>query len=363
MVAAVRVAMAFPVFCLALPAGVWADRFDRRRWLLCTQSLLVFVGLLMAGITMLGWMSPFLLLVLTAVMGIALILNLPAWQALTPELVPAALIPSAIQAGSVSFNLARAVGPALAGLAIANLGVGAAFLFNALSFSGIMLALVLWQPTALPTKFRRTPSSFKDDLLLGMRIVATSPFIRSTLIRVVAYTFTASALWSLLSLVATDKLDYRERGFGLCLSLLGAGAVASAAILPWIRQRFSSEKIVFVSQLLMALCLAAIAASSSKAVIIPALLMAGVSWMFCLTTLNSTAQVRLPRQFRARGMSAFVMSFSLGMGLGSLVWGALARCIQLEPAFMIAALVSIVLAIATCRLPLGSLAPSDSSMA
>jgi predicted MFS family arabinose efflux permease len=170
-------------------------------------------------------------------------------------------------------------------------------------------------------------------------------------------------LWSLLSLVATDKLDYRERGFGLCLSLLGAGAVASAAILPWIRQRFSSEKIVFVSQLLMALCLAAIAASSSKAVIIPALLMAGVSWMFCLTTLNSTAQVRLPRQFRARGMSAFVMSFSLGMGLGSLVWGALARCIQLEPAFMIAALVSIVLAIATCRLPLGSLAPSDSSMA
>lgn len=362
MVASVRVAMAFPVFCLALPAGVWADRFDRRRWLLGTQSLLLSVGMLMAVITILGWMTPFLLLVLTAVMGVALVLNLPAWQALTPELVPAELIPSAIQAGSVSFNLARAVGPALAGLAIANLGVGAAFLFNALSFSGIMLALVLWQPTALPAKSCRAASSFKDDLLLGMRIVATSTFIRSTLIRVVAYTFTASALWSLLSLVATDKLDFRERGFGLCLSLLGAGAVASAAILPWIRQRFSSEQIVFASQLLMAFCLAAIAASSSKAVIIPALLMAGISWMFCLTTLNSTAQVRLPRQFRARGMSAFVMSFSLGMGLGSLVWGALARCIQLGPAFVMAALVSIVLAMATCRLPLGSLVPSDASM-
>lgn len=362
MVAAVRVAMAVPVFCLALPAGVWADRFDRRNWLLVTQSLLLCVGLLMAVLTMMGWMTPVGLLALTALMGVALILNLPAWQALTPELVPPALIPSAIQAGSVSFNLARAVGPALAGLAIANLGIGAAFLFNALSFSGIMCALILWRPTASTTKTSRIAPSFADELRLGVRIVVDSPYIRSTLIRVLTYTFSASALWSLLSLVATEKLDYRERGFGLCLSLLGIGAVSSAAVLPWIRQRLSSERIVLAAQFLMAFCLAVIAVGVSQSVIIPALLIGGVSWMFCLTTLNSTAQVRLPRQFRARGMSAFVMSFSLGMGMGSVVWGWLARSVHLGPAFIVAAFISVALALATHRLPLGSLAPTVESL-
>ena len=354
-VAAVRVAMTVPIFCLALPAGVWADHFDRRLWLIRTQSLLLTIALLMAALTMLGWMSPPLLLVLTACMGVALILNLPAWQALTPELVPHELIPSAIQAGSVSFNLARSIGPACAGLIIAQLGVGATFLFNGLSFLGIILALVCWQPAEAATAHRQVRPRFYDELRKGIFILRSSVHLRSTLIRILAFTFSASALWSLLSLVATEKLGFRERGFGFCLAALGVGAVLAAGLLPWVRQRISSEAIVLVAQLVMAGQMGVIALTQSAGWVMAALVITGGCWMFKLTTLNATAQVRLPRRFRARGMSAFVMFFALGMGLGSLTWGWLARGLELGPTFALAALTLAVLALATHRLPLGTL--------
>ncbi len=380
MVAYVRVAMAVPVFLLALPAGVWADRFDRRSWLLATQSLLLCIALLMAISSLLGWLSPSLLLVLTAIMGAALILNLPAWQALTPELVPPDLIPSAVQAGSVSFNLARSIGPALAGVLIARFGVGAAFLFNALSFLGIMLALILWRPERtsrwnqgpgqesnssdeppseeVPSSPRPRPvarSSFTIDLLKGIAVIRSSLYIRNSLIRVLVFTFSASSLWSLLSLIATDKMGFRERGFGTCLAMLGIGAVLAAGILPWIRQRVSSDAIVLMAQISMASLLLVISRTNSVYWIMAALLLIGACWMSKLTTLNSTAQVYLPRKFRARGMSSFVMSFALGMTLGSLTWGWLARLLELNIALGAAGITMAVMAIATHHLKLGSL--------
>lgn len=380
MVASVRVAMALPVFCLALPAGVWADRFDRRTWLISTQLLLLTIALAMAVFSLLGWMTPELLLGMTALMGIAMILNLPAWQALTPELVPPDLIPSAVQAGSVSFNLARSVGPAVAGILIARFGTGAAFLFNAVSFLGILVALLLWRPKAQwGTEGNSQPEElglqrpddpvqgamsaarpnagtrFFVELLKGLAVIRGSITIRNTMIRVLVFTFSASSLWSLLSLVATEKLGFREKGFGVCLTLLGVGAVLAAGIQPWIRQRFTSDRIVLIAQLLMGSLLLVISWTESARLIFAALLVVGACWMFKMTTLNATAQVRLPREFRARGMSVFVMSFALGMSLGGVTWGWLARLMLLDNALATAGCVMAAMALATHRLTLGSL--------
>lgn len=356
MVSLVRVVMTVPVFCLALPAGVWADRFERRSWLLGTQLLLLCNALAMAILSLGGYMTPQLLLLLTAFMGIALILNLPAWQALTPELVPPQLIASAVQAGSVSFNLARSVGPAIAGLMIARFGVGAAFLFNSISFLGIIVVLLFWRPAPNAVRKEGVKSSFFTELRRGILLVRNAENIRSALIRVFVFTFSASSLWSLLSLVATEKMGFRERGFGICLTALGIGAVLAAGVLPWLRSRLTSNTIVWMSQLLMAVLLGIIGASSTNFVIGASLLLVGACWMFVLTTLNATAQVHLPREFRARGMSTFVMSFSLGMGLGSLTWGWLAGRIDLGPAFISAGVTLAILGSVTNRLPLGSLA-------
>ncbi|MEZ6135799.1 MAG: MFS transporter [Pirellulaceae bacterium] len=354
MVAAVRTAMTIPVFCLALPAGVWADRFDRRTWLIASQLLMLAIAGLMAVLAMLGWITPVWLLVLTAAMGVAMILNQPAWQALTPELVPPALIPSAVQAGSVSFNLARSLGPLAAGLLIASLGVGVTFLFNALSFMGVIAVLLVWKPD-LECQERRASPDFVAELRKGMFVISNSTNIRNVLIRVFAFAAAASILWSLLPLVATQKLHFLERGFGLCLGLIGSGAVFGAWFLPSLRLRYSSELIMLVAQLLFASICVCIGLSESSLLIMPGLFLVGASWMTTMTTLNATAQVYLPRKFRARGMSAFMMSFALGMALGSFTWGWLANMQSLSVAFLTAASLMVLGTLALYPLKIGAM--------
>ncbi len=354
MVAAVRTAMTIPVFCLALPAGVWADQFDRRYWLIASQSLLILIASLMAVLAIFDLITPALLLVLTAAMGIAMILNQPAWQALTPELVPPALIPSAVQAGSVSFNLARSLGPLAAGLLIASFGVGATFLFNAISFLGVIAVLLVWRPE-LESKSNRATPEFMNELRKGVFLIGNSANIRNVLLRVFVFALSGSILWSLLSLVATEKLAFQERGFGFCLGLIGLGAVTGAWFLPAIRENHSSEAIMRLAQFVFAAICILIGLTQSAVVILPGLLLVGACWMTTMTTLNATAQVYLPSKFRARGMAAYMMAFSLGIAMGSATWGWLAWWQGISTAFVVAGVTMTITAILLHRLQIGSL--------
>lgn len=360
MVSAVRTCMTIPVFLLALPAGVWADRFDRKRWLLFTQLLLLLIAALMAVLTLSDWMTPALLLLLTAGMGVGMILNQPAWQALTPELVPPALIPSAVSVGSISFNLARSLGPAIAGLLIAQFGVWATFGFNAISFLAVVGVLIRWQPEVDPKKKRKKPRFF-DELRKGLFVVRNSPEIRNALLRVLVFAISASILWSLLALVATEKLGFQERGFGFCLGLIGGGAVVGAWFIPTIRQRFSSEAIVLAAQWGYGLICVLIGLSGSRWFIMPALFGMGICWMAIMTTLNATAQVYLPRKFRARGMSAFLMAFALGMGIGSALWGWFAFWAGISAAFVAAGVVKVIASSCVHSYKIGSLRTDEAT--
>ncbi len=354
MVSAVRTCMTIPLFCLALPAGVWADRFDRRSWLLATQSLLLITAGLMTILSAWQLLDATWLLVFTVMMGIGVILNQPAWQALTPELVPISLVPSAVSIGSVSFNLARAAGPALAGLLMAQFDIWVAFAFNTLSFLAVIGVLVSWKPETEVTR-RRSQLSFYDELRKGWFVIRNSVEIRNTLLRISVFAIPASILWALLSLVATEKLGYEERGYGFCLGLIGLGAVLGAIWMPYWRSRWSSEAIVLTAQCSFAAICIVIGLTSSAWIILPVLLIVGTGWMATMTTFNATAQVYLPRKFRARGMATFMMCFALGMGGGSLLWGWLARWSSISTAFVVAGIVMALIATSVHRLPIGSL--------
>ncbi|MFN3191104.1 MAG: MFS transporter [Aureliella sp.] len=348
MVSAVRTAMTIPVFCLALPAGVWADRFDKRRWLLGTQSILLAIAVCMAVLAATGQLTPWPLLILTAAMGVGMILNQPAWQSLTPELVPPALIPSAVSVGSMSFNLARSLGPALAGYLIWQLGIWSTFLFNACSFLAVMVALLFWRPEMTSqgasaetvsdsdirlAKVEPRKKDFWAEMLGGLRTVYQTQEVRHTLLRLFGFALNATILWSLLSLVAKNKLGFSELGFGFCLGIIGSGAVTGTLALPRIRLRFSSERIVLASQYIFGLLCILLGFTDSAIVILPSLFVIGCCWMATMTTFNATAQVYLPREYRARGMAAYMMAFALAMAIGSVGWGWLAKAFGLETAY------------------------------
>ena len=148
LVALVQVASTLPVMLLALPAGVLADSVDRR-WLLVTvQVYLCVVGILLAVLTAVDRMPPALLLAFTFAMGVGVAVQFPSWQSVIPELVTRPQLRAAARLDAVGVNVARAVGPALAGLVIARSGVPSVFAMYAVSVCFLAIALLFWRPAA-----------------------------------------------------------------------------------------------------------------------------------------------------------------------------------------------------------------------
>src|SRR5881227_189782 len=141
----VQAATTLPVFLVILPAGALADMVDRRRLLLVTQAWMVVAAGLLGIFTLFHYVTPWTLLAFTFVLGLGAVMNDPAWQAITPEVVCTENHAPAVALNSVGFNVARAIGPALGGLVIAATSSGVAFLMNAASFFGVIIFLYRWK--------------------------------------------------------------------------------------------------------------------------------------------------------------------------------------------------------------------------
>ncbi|WP_390620385.1 MFS transporter [Stieleria varia] len=351
MVSAVRTAMATPIVLLAIPAGVLADRINRRHLLLLTQSLMLCSTALLAVLTFSGVIREWSLLTLTFMTGLGMTLHVPTWQASIPELVPRKQLSRAIALGSISFNLARAVGPAIAGSLIALLGVWVAFSINAASFAGVIAVLLIW-------KRNRSEStrglSFGRSLYQGLRYVYRKRAIRHALISVLLFVVPASALWSLLPLVAKTQLEWGPTGFGVLVGMIGVGAVLAARVLPRIQSRFGNDRTALAAMLGFALGLFSLASTNHPVVVAFATVIMGGSWMTVLTTLNTTVQVHLPGRMRARGMSCYLTAIAISMSLGSMTWGTIAEHLDVTGAQKIAAATIVVTAAIRTRFRLGA---------
>ena len=353
-VSLVRTSMSLPVFCLALFAGAIADRVDRRRLLLATQVFLCGVTASMAALAIAGLMTPILLLATTFAIGLGMCLHVPTWQTIYPQIVQREQIPAAVGLGSLSFNLARCVGPALSGIVITLTSVGTAFVLNALSFGGIIFVLATWKPerkTSPPPPGERLGRS----VALGLRYLLSEGGLRSVYLRLILFVVPASAVWALIPLVATQKYSLGPQGFGLLISAFGLGAILGVALLPRLRNKLGSGGTVAMLSAAFGVCCGLVPLGNREALGLFAMLGMGTCWMGVLTTLNSTIQLHIDDRFRARGMSLYLTVMSAGMASGSLLWGFVAERGGLDAAFAIAAVASSVFAAAANRFVLREL--------
>ncbi|NHC44466.1 MFS transporter [Motilibacter sp. K478] len=334
LVALVQTASTLPVVALALPAGVLADSFDRRRLLLGVQAFQVVVGAILTALTAAGQMRPALLLTLTFALGAGAAVTAPAYQALIPELVPRSQITSASALGSISVNLARAVGPAVAGLLISHVGVAAVFALNAVTFAVFGAVLLAWRR---PVDDPREREPFAFALRAGGRYVRHSPVVRRLLLRVLLFVVPAMAVWALLPLVATRRLDLGASGYGVLLGALGVGAVGGAFLLPRARARLSANALVAVASCLYALGLAVVVAADVLPLVLLALLPAGAGWIGVLSTMNASLQLFLPNWVRARGLAVYQVVLFGGQAVGAFGWGLVADHLGLRTAYLAAA--------------------------
>ncbi|MEM1268127.1 MAG: MFS transporter [Pseudomonadota bacterium] len=331
----VQAATTLPVFLFALFAGALADRLDKRRMLIVINLALTAVVSLLAVLVWLEAVTPLLLILFTLMIGTGAAFMAPAWQAVVPHLVPRPVLKPAIALNSMGINISRAIGPALAGLLIATVGLAAPFALNAASHVVIVAALLLWRPPPAPERTRH--GSLLGDMATGLRHVRHNAAMRATALRAALFFLFASAYWALLPLIARGAEGGGSELYGLLMAMIGTGAVTGALILPRLQRRFDLNALVRLGTIGTALALASMAASSAPAALIGAALLGGLSWIAVLTAFNVSAQTALPDWVRARGLAVFLMVFFGSMALGSIVWGQVATFLSTSAALLIAA--------------------------
>jgi predicted MFS family arabinose efflux permease/quinol monooxygenase YgiN len=358
MVSLMQTATSLPFFLLALPAGALADIVDRRRLLIVTQVWMLCAATALGVCTLAHLTGPWMLLGLTFCIGLGNALNAPAWQATTPELVPPEQLPAAVALGSISVNVARAVGPAVGGLLVAALGAGWVFLLNATSFLGVVAVLVRWRRTVTVTS-RLPPEDVPGAMRAGVRYVRHSAPFRAVLVRTAAFVVPASALWALLPLFARHGLGLAAVGYGLLLGCLGAGAIAGALALPHFRARVSSDRLVLAATITFAAVSLVLALVHVPLLAGAVLVVGGMAWTSGMSTLNVAAQSAVPAWVRARALAVGLLALQGGMALGALLWGAVATKVGIPRTLAAGAVVLVAGSALTKRFALHGLSNLD----
>jgi MFS family permease len=336
MVSAVQVATTLPMFLLTLPAGAMTDIIDARRMLIGAQLAVTVISIVFAAIVTMHWATPAVLLATTFCLGGSGALAAPAWLVITPMLVPKQDLDSAIAINNASYNVSRAIGPALGGLGIAAFSIALPFWCFCVGNIAVLAALIWWR-TPRRTKETLPAERLLSALRTGLRYARNNRDIDATIIRAVAFFPFASAYWALLPLVARTQMNNGPEVYGILLGMIGVGSILGSFALKSLKARLGPDRLATLGTLgtILALCLYGVAQEPAVAVI--ASLIAGASWITMMTTLFVSAQVALPEWVRGRGLALFLTAFFGAMTLGSAVWGKVASLEGVPTALFLAA--------------------------
>ena len=344
-VALVQVATILPSFALSLPGGALADIVDRRRLLIGTQLWMMVAAGLLAALTLLHLTTAWGLLALTFAIGVGGALTAPAWSAIIPDLVPRGDLVQAIALGGIGFNLARALGPALAGALVLLGGAGLAFALYASSFVAVIAALLAWRGRR-PTQRAALPREHLPSAIwAGARFVRNTPLIQNAMLRCFAFALPASAPWALLPLVVREQLGLGAGMFGLILGLMGAGGVTSGLLMPRAARLMARGTMVFAATLASCAGMATLGLARHWGVAGAGMALFGTGWVAVFAMTQATAQLVCPAWVRARALGIYQLSFNGALTLGSVGWGWLGGRIGLSSALLAAAALGVALAL------------------
>jgi predicted MFS family arabinose efflux permease len=321
-----------PVLAFAVLAGALADRLPKRRLILGTQTLLATQALALAALVWSGHVRFWHVGLLALVLGFANALDMPARQSFVADLVVKADVVSAVALNSAAFNAARIVGPAVAGLLIARVGVAPAFLLNGLSFLVVIGALLA---TNVEGRSRRAaPTTIFEEIREGLAYARHTPrirFILSVLLVVSLCVFNFSVL---VPLLARNVLHQGAAGFGFLMAAIGVGAVAGALTLGMLGRRPRLRVIVGAGALACAAFLG-VAFVRDFGVALAVLFVVGFAAIITAAGCNTTLQVSAPDALRGRVMSLYILIFSGSFPVGAFLMGAISERWGVSTAFFV----------------------------
>jgi len=320
-----------PSLLLSLYAGVIVDRFPKRRILLVTQSLLATLAMVLAVLTLTGYVRYWHVLIIAALVGCVQVFDMPARQSFVVEMTGKEDLLNAIALNSTIFNLARVVGPAVAGLVVNALGTGWAFFLNSLSFLGVIYSLAVMDVPDVARR-RLTRKAFRE-IAEGLRYVKGQPTLSGVLILLGLVSTFALNFSVLVPTLARNVLGGDSGQYGLLMSAMGAGALVGSVALATFGGSGSRMGLIRAGSMVLGLGEIALCFVRGWGVSAVMLAVCGAAMVTFSASTNTTIQVIVPDELRGRVMSLHALVFAGVTPLGSFLTGSLAQELGVSATF------------------------------
>ena len=311
-----------PILLFTLIGGVVADRRDRRQLLIASQYVQMAAAFTLAALVYFDVVRIWHVLTLSVVTGIAQAFGGPAYQSLLPSLVEKEHVPNAIAFNSIQFNLARVIGPLIAGAALATLGMAACFGLNGVSFLAVIVAILSLRIRHIPAA---TTTRMHQELQGGFVFVRANPGLVGLCVLGFATTFLGNPLLTFLPVFTRDVVGGGVNEYTYLMAAAGGGAVTGALVVAW-RGRFGQMgRALLTVQFVFGLLIVSFALLRVFWINAIVLFAAGGCMVMVFATLSSLVQLNAPNEMRGRVMSIYTVAFRGGMPLGSLAAGWIAN--------------------------------------
>jgi predicted MFS family arabinose efflux permease len=312
-----------PVLMFSVIGGAIADRLPKRRLIVATQTVLCLQALALAGLVWSGHVRYWHVSLLALLLGCANVVDMPTRQSFVAEMVGRQDLGSAVALNSAAFNGARIVGPAVAGLLIARVGVAPAFLLNGLSFLVVIAALLVVRADGAPRP--RGATTVTAEALRGVGYALKTPRIALTLSLVLVVSLCVFNFTVYVPLFAREVLHQGAAGFGLLMAALGVGAVVGALALATLGGYEPGLSAIFTAGFFASAALGALAAVSDFHTAVVVLFQVGFFSIIFMAGCNTTLQLDTPDELRGRVMSLYTLAFGGVFPLGAFLVGAIAE--------------------------------------
>lgn len=312
-----------PIFLLSLFGGVVADRINKKNILLATQVTFMVLAFTLAVLTQMKLITPSQIMIIAVLNGIVMAFDAPSRQAVVIELVGREHLFNAIALNSISFNSSRIIGPALAGILIASIGMSGCFYINGISFLAVIIALLLIKTVEGPKK--DTKSTLIKDLADGLKFIKNSRSILILISMVGATSLFGISYVPLMPVFANDILKVGAKGLGMLMSAAGIGALIAALVLARLGDFKYKGKLLILSSIIFSISLTLFSLSSVYLLSLIALVLIGWGSIMSIAIINTLLQINVSDEFRGRVMSVFLFTFAGIMPFGNLIAGSLAH--------------------------------------
>lgn len=327
-----------PSLALAPLGGVLADRVDKRRLLLVTQSVASVQAVVLFALTVTGVVEIWHIMVLALALGFVNALDMPVRQAFAAELVPREDLMNAITLNSTSFNLARIIGPAVAGITLAFFGPAFNFAINAVSYLGVLIALRRMDPTTMQalTRPEKHPS-IRSSLSEGVRYAVRTPMVLWPLVLLAGVGTFGMNFQTLLPLFAKYTLHLEADGFGALFAIMGVGSLLGSLSLAFLGSRRPLVWVILGGATSFVIFEALLGISRAPVAAFLMVVFIGLSSMLMVNTINVTVQRNVPDELRGRVMALYVTVFAGSTPIGGLIAGTIAQVYGPPAGFLVGA--------------------------